>query len=404
MGTIANRYMIVQPLKQMTNGLIVRGKDLISRRDVLIYTVPESDESANEETLRWMKKASQISNENVMPIMDVGSEEGTLFAALQAESGYLLSDKLNNLEMTGHQALAYVHELSKAIRETQRNQLFECSVDADNLWIEENGQLLIMNSWAKGNNGRRGVPGLALLLYQLGAKTDVPTSSMSAYSFEMSLLFADLVEGTRERAVGLACKAYEGLCTLEDFQRELEALLGIVGERREPLLEAYVDPPKTRGKKAAYKWPMIATAGFGVLVVLLFLSLRPHSEYTNDAIQQAISTPDTAAASTGRIESTKTPASASSVPAPTAAPTAKPTDAAKPTGDGAVQDKLVLVPDLTAHTREDAERMALEAGLRYQFYLESNGADEGTVFKQDIASGTAIPSGDRITFWVSKGP
>lgn len=115
-------------------------------------------------------KASQISNENFMQIMDVGSEEGTLFATLRAESGCLLSDRLNNLETTGHQALTNVYELTKAIRETQRNQQLEYSVDAENLWIEDNGQLLIINSWTEGYNGRRGVPGLALLLYQLGAK------------------------------------------------------------------------------------------------------------------------------------------------------------------------------------------------------------------------------------------
>lgn len=112
---------------------------------------------------------------------------------------------------------------------------------------------------------------------------------------------------------------------------------------------------------------MLASAGFGVFVLLLFLLLRPHSDYANDAKQQAISMPDTAAVSTSRIEPSKSPASAPPAPARTAEPTAKSTDAAKPTGDGAVQDKVGVVPDLVAHTREDAERMALASGLRYEF-------------------------------------
>ncbi|MFC6230366.1 hypothetical protein ACFQI7_21305, partial [Paenibacillus allorhizosphaerae] len=79
----------------------------------------------------------------------------------------------------------------------------------------------IINFWAEGKYGRRGVPGLALLLYQLGAKTDIPTFSISVYSFEMNRLFADLSDEARERAIALACRAYEGLCTLADFQQEL---------------------------------------------------------------------------------------------------------------------------------------------------------------------------------------
>lgn len=399
MGNLADRYMIVQPLKQMTNGLIVRGKDVTSKRDVLLYTFQESDETASHEAVRWMKKSSQTANEHFMQILDVGSEDGTLYAVLQVESGKPLTDQLNDLEITGHKALTYVHELAIAIRDTHRKQLLDYAVDAENLWIEDNGQLRIMNSWTEGKNGRRGVPGLALLLYQLGAKTDIPTSSMSAYSFEMSLLFADLAEGTRERAATLACKAYEGLCTLEEFQLELGVLLGKDGERSKLLSHLCAEPPKPKEKKAFRKWTMIASASFGVLILLLLLSLRPHSDYADDARQQTIPTPGTAANSPNVTVSPQSSATAS----PT--PTGKPIDTeTQLTGDDAVQAKKGIVPNLVAHTREEAEKMALAAGLRYQFFLASSTADKGTVFKQDIAPGTVVNDGDRITFWVSKGP
>ncbi|MDF2647773.1 MAG: hypothetical protein K0Q73_3578, partial [Paenibacillus sp.] len=61
------------------------------------------------------------------------------------------------------------------------------------------------------------------------------------------------------------------------------------------------------------------------------------------------------------------------------------------------------VPDLLTHTRENAAKMAIASGLRYQFFLESNAAAKGVVFKQDLTPGTAVKNGDRITFWVSKG-
>ncbi|MCY9670735.1 PASTA domain-containing protein [Paenibacillus alginolyticus] len=463
MDNIGNRYMLDQPLKRMTNGLLLRGMDLTCKRDVLLYTFQETDESAHQEALRWLRKASQMSDEHFMHILDAGSEDGTLFAVLQAVTGSPMSDRLRDLEITGHKALTYVHELAKGIRETRRKRLLECSVDAENLWIEDNGRLRIMNFWSEGKNGRRGVPGLALLLYQLGAKTDIPTSSISAYSFELNRLFADLSDVTRERAIALACKAYEGICTLADFQQELEVLLDFGGDRKEPLLtsalpevydimasrgrerkaviresHAFVEP-KTGERKAEdrtadgrkpgkpqarisaasdrkmaelselfrksfqlRKWHLFASVGFCVLVLLLWLSLRPHSDHVNGSKPQIIPTPESTAVSVYRTEPPS--ASASAMPARTEAPTAKPLDAeVQPADDGAVQAKAGVVPDLVAHTREDAEKMAIASGLRYQFLLESNVADKGVVFKQDLTPGTAAKNGDRITFWVSKG-
>lgn len=142
MVNIGNRYMLDQPLKRMANGLLLSGmdQDLTFKRDVLLYTFQETDESAHQETLRWMRKASQMSDEHFMHILDAGSEDGTLFAVLQALTGSPLSARLSDLEITGHKALTYVYELSKGIRETRRKRLLECSVDAENLWNEDNGR------------------------------------------------------------------------------------------------------------------------------------------------------------------------------------------------------------------------------------------------------------------------
>jgi hypothetical protein len=399
MGNLVDRYMIVKPLKQMSNGLIVRGQDVSSKRDVLLYTFQESDETANHEVLRWMGEASQITDKHVMQIVDFGTEDGTLYAALQVESGKPLSDRLNDLEITGHKALTYVHELALAIRKTRSNQLLDYAVDAENLWIEADGQLRILNSWTQGKSGRRGVPGLALLLYQLGAKTDIPTSSMSAYSYEMSLLFADLAEVTKERAVALACKAYEGLSTLEEFQLELGDLLGLDDDRSKPLSYSHAEPSITKEKKTVRKWTVIASTSFGVLVLLLLIALRPHSDYADDANRQAIPTSGTAANSPNVTVTPQSSATAS--PTPTGKPVVAET---LPAGNDAEQVDKGIVPNLVAHTREEAEKMALASGLRYQFLLEPSTADKGTVFKQDMVPGTTVNDRDRITFWVSKGP
>lgn len=420
-----SRYMTEQTIKNLTNGSLAKGTDLTFKRDVLLYTFQETDELAHHEAMRWITKASRMSDGHFMRILDTGSDNGTLFVVLQAETGSPLSDRLNDLKITGHKALAYVYELAEGIRETRRNRLQECSVDADNLWMEDNGRLRILNFWKEGNHGRRGVPGLALLLYQMGAQTDIPTSSLSAYAFEMNRLFADLSEAFRERAVALACKAYEGACTLADFQAELEVLLGIGGESKARNLtaaERKQEEPLTRDRTVtAHKqaqlgkrlrasiqlrrWQLFATAGFSVLVLLLWLSLRP-SPAPGDGPNPQTASP--AAAPLVTVVTPKPTATASQAPAATAEPAASAPDTTQDAGlqqpeDEAAQVKAGTVPDLVAHTREEAEQMAKAAGLRYQFFLETNAAAKGVVFKQDLSPGADVKKGERITFWVSKG-
>ncbi|TVY03974.1 PASTA domain-containing protein [Paenibacillus cremeus] len=422
MNHIAKRYILEQPLTEITNGLLVRGMDLTFQRSVLLYTFQESDELALQEALRRMKKAFQVSGEHFMHVLDAGSENETLFAVLQAYSGSPLFDRLIDLEITGHKALMYVLELAKGIRETRRNRLPECAVDAKNLWLDDNGRLRIINFWAEGKYGRRGVEGLALLLYQLGAKTDIPTSSISAYSFEMNRLFADLSEPARARAVALASKAYEGLCSLGDFQQELEALLDFGHEGKElPLLKPREPRSQPRITTATdrknseqpalfrewiqrLRWPLFAAAGSGVLVLLLWLTLRPLPYHSNGSKPQTTPTTVPTAIATNRTETPKPPPPATSSQARTDVPLNKASEVeAQPENDSTIQAKMGIVPNLVAHTREDAEKLAIASGLRYQFYLEANDADKGIVFKQDLTPGTAVNNGDRISFWVSKG-
>lgn len=350
---------------------------------------------------------------------------------------------LSDLEITGHKALTYVHDLAKGIRETRSKRLLEYSVDVENIWIEDNGRLRIMNYWTEGRNGRRGVPGLALLLYQLAANTDIPTSSISAYSFEMNRMFADLSDVIRERAVDLACRAYEGICTLTDFQQELAVLLDINGDSKETILTSDLPfardmvSPSGRERKAAVreshvliepkkggqrveerkeegrnpgqsqtristvsdskmaelsklyrelfalrKWHLFATTGFGLLVLLIWISLRPHPDLVNDSKPQKIPTPVSTEASVNRTETPKPSASSSALPAKTSAPTPKSLNAEVQTEVDEV--KAGIVPDLVTHTKEDAEKLAIASGLRYQFFLKSNAAAKGIVFKQDL--------------------
>jgi len=421
MAIIKNRY-IYDPaaMKPMRNGQWGRAIDQTFQREVELYTIHEADQAAHQETLRLLSKASQMSSEHFMHILDAGSEEAALFVVLQALTGGPLIERMADGEGSGRKVLAHIYELAQGIRETRVLRLPECAIDVENLWMEDNGRLRIINYWSEGKHGRRGVPGLALLLYQWSANTDIPTSSIQAYAFEVRRLFADLPDETRERAVAWACKGYEEKCTLAEFQQELEVLLGIRPARsgattapRSHQRKTIVEAPAVNGRKGVPALQLrkshllIAASCLGIFVLILWLSTRANPSDVSSAKPATTLTPALTAVAPQPRNDPSQPSAPASVPvaaAPdeTAAPTSTPIEATATPADEE-PPQAGIVPDLVAHTKEEAAKRAVASGLRYQFFLASSDAPPGIVFKQDLTPGTAVNKGDRITFWVSNG-
>jgi serine/threonine-protein kinase len=65
---------------------------------------------------------------------------------------------------------------------------------------------------------------------------------------------------------------------------------------------------------------------------------------------------------------------------------------------------IVGVPTLTGMPKEAAEKMALDTGLRYEFFLENDKQAAGTVFKQEPRPNEQVEKGSKVMFWISKGP
>lgn len=433
MEVIGNRYKLEQSLKQIDKGLLYRGRDLALKRDVLIYTLQELEQAAHQEIFRWMGKAPRLSSGQFMHILDVGSVNGTLFAVLQHRTGGPLSEQLNDIEISSRQMLEYVHKLANCIHESRRQQLLQYAVDADNLWIDESGTLRVINYWTEGRKGHTGTPGLALLLYQLGSRTSIPTSSMSAYSYDLDLAFADLPDDVRNRAVDLACSAYEGQCNLSEFMLEVEALLDFDSESTADLrsqereisprtpMEYAVDSsaqtmnmdrkPNSRSRRIWF-----SASGFIVLLLVCWIVLHPHSGHSaKPKASMPVSTSDTVSHPASSKSDTSTsdhpnhtdPAEAKSTPNSSdsaAATSDQPQSGSTPSShEVSLQTKIGVVPNLINHTRGDAEKMCLASRLHYKYFLVPDAAPIGLVFKQNITPGTKFKQGTRITFWVSKG-
>ena len=62
------------------------------------------------------------------------------------------------------------------------------------------------------------------------------------------------------------------------------------------------------------------------------------------------------------------------------------------------------VPNITGKTKEEAEALLADAGLKGEAHEEANDAEAGTVFKQGKNTGETVEEGTVIEYWVSTGP
>lgn len=108
-------------------------------------------------------------------------------------------------------------------------------------------------------------------------------------------------------------------------------------------------------------------------------------------------------APSGQAASSSPTASPASSAKPSTAASGSPQSSSTPAASKAPVEENAKVPNLVGQTLEEAERLARQAGLGYEFKLEANdSAAQGTVFKQDLTPGTPVNKGDKIMFWVSK--
>jgi eukaryotic-like serine/threonine-protein kinase len=426
-----NRYQLEQAWKEAEGGDFVYAKDLKLNRSVLLWRTSVREEKQKETILRRLGNAARFADRRFVHILDVSVAGEDLYAVLTRDNGSFLSDKLRDLNWSGQEILEHLRVLCPAIREARKDRLHDFSVSAENIWLDGEGRLQFINSWTDGGTDRRDVRGLALLLYQLCARSLHLPTSMAQYNQALQTALTGLPGGDPKEASEWAGSAFLPSCTLRDYESRMNRLLEPLPSapapsapspvpskrmktpvrREEPAMvrvpaqdakrpPAASSPEPERLAVRLRPWIIFSLVVFciGMLGVAgLWYAIRPQSDDSRELtlpsehVAASVSTPTPAGSQASGGHSSKPTVS----PANSSA-TVKPSDAPRPAENA-------IVPDLTNRTLDEASKLALQAGLKYQYLLEPNEMEKGKVFKQDLAPGAPVAKGDKIVFWVSKG-
>lgn len=465
MDTFEARYRLEGPWKQTAYGWVAKAEDLKLNREVIITCMSGKDDLQLQETMRWLSKASRFSDKRFLHVLDVVSEGGKLYAVLQGESGGLLSEKLHGIMWSGREMIERILYLASGLREARRERLPEFAVTADNIWLDGEGRLRFINYWTEGEARLQDIRGLSMLLYQLCSRSADNPPSMSFYYSKLRSVLTDLPGGSGDEAADCAGSAFNPSCTLREYEngwnrllRAREAGMAVplpnpasAKKGKKPVrsaLGAAPSSPKPASPAAAAStaafvkgagsaagraagslsasltpapyasatgsaphsllWRPLAIAALGFGLFLLWVLFRPddgNESMASHSLPTLSASPASGASASPSASQGK--AAAAPAPVPSAVQGKNPAlpSSASPSGKpaGAPNGSGTVVPDLTGRTKEEAEKLALQAGLHYQFLLEPNEMAKDRVFKQDPVPGTQVGKGEKIVFWVSKG-
>lgn len=381
---ISDRYQFGEEIFSSSMGSLFLGTDVSLKRQVYLYRIDKKSKTSHDEYMRMIAGVSHVAHPNFFHILDMGSTP-EVYAVMEKREGTHLSQLIQQekINLSFQETLALVIQVGKAVQDAVEERIRGYSITAENLWIYRN-QVMVINYWSEGEKEHRSVLGLVHLLYQLLARTIVIPPQHEELEQNVRENLNQLTPGEKGAILRIIRRAYNGQDSVSSIILELGNLLQgpVPIEIQANRLPAEPPEPAVETKKRLLTKPKASIAILFLLVVLV--AALGKSYWKTEEV--TVSEPPVITEVPTKVVTEPVAESPEVVPEPS---------------NNA--EKTQVVPNLVGLTKEAAEKLALEHGLRYQFFLEVSEKNQGEVFKQDLPVGSKVGKETRITFWVSKG-
>lgn len=382
---INDRYQFGEEIFSSSMGSLFLGNDVSLKRQVYLYRIDRKSKTSQDEYMRMVAGVSHVAHPNFFHILDMGSTP-EVYAVMEKREGTHLSHMIQQekFNLSFQEAVALVIQVGKAVQDALEERIRGYTITAENLWIYRN-QVMVINYWSEGEKEHRGVLGLVHLLYQLLARTIAIPPHYEELELHIRENLNQLTPGEKGAILRIIRRAYNGQDSISSIILELSNLFQGPVSAEIPANRIPTEPPEpaSETKKRSLTKPKASIAILFLLVALVGVLGKSYWKTEETVIAEP--PPVITEVPTKVVEQ----------------PVLEPSEIVPEPSNNI--EKTQVVPNLVGLTKEAAEKLALEHGLRYQFFLEVSDKKQGEVFKQDLPVGDKVAKETRITFWVSKG-
>lgn len=406
MKPISNRYELKQLIAPIHGGLLYEGKDLSLQRPVFVYAVELQGEGATLEYISRLGSAAQqgATDSPFLHVLDIEIGVGYIHVIISYKPGCSLKQFVQTNAPTYSEAVAMVFALGQSLLDAAETRTLDISLDSNNIWITEDGTILVIVSWGCRTSNTKLSKEISQLFVQLAVRSD--TTVTDGESIQSKLIRAiDLPLKKKEEAAATITDALQERVSLayliQHFNKQLNAPSSEANRHEQEQTVVYDAGPFVDNAQTEHKprsrlfqfgkklWIGIALSGIGIVVFagmfVLLVETMNRGGNKSDSKEFVIADP-----------APQSPV----LPQKTAEDKTKEKEVSQTSNDQPIVD----VPTLTGLTKEAAEKKALDTGLRYKYFLVFDTLAAGTVLRQEPAPNEQVAKGSSVSFWISKGP
>ncbi|RKD24401.1 hypothetical protein BEP19_08400 [Ammoniphilus oxalaticus] len=435
-GLNDERYQVEAELLPAQEGVLLRGKDLALKRNVLLY---QFTKLSDEEALQLIRNVDGFNHPRFFHILDVSHSARGLLVALELREGTIASQAQKIAPFSFEQCLEMTLEIGKLVEIALSQGIRDFSLSTENLWLTDDGQLMIINFWGKEAKQHRGAIGLFHLLYQLLSRsTNLPAPTgqwvdhlqqiqqahslsefdydilvqlyreafiQSSPSFSFTLLLSQLIHSRKETLnptftpptaaeashpasldvkgwLNAAWTKLDALRTKWLRKEKLQKLRSPIDRIRKVQIPKDLLQKSREGRRSKKPYVIIATAVVAALIILPLIKLGSKGEQpaSIEVAEENNVNPDqqtTTEEDAGGVEDHDTP------PVRDDTPTQNDEEGFMDEVDESDEELLdeefeeqadgtVYVPNLRGLSQHEAEQAAKSAGLYYSFRIVAN--------------------------------
>jgi hypothetical protein len=375
-----DRYVPDVNIHSDNMGNIHRGHDSLLKRDILIYREPWKPSDSKKHSGEPKESGVRFTGQPfVLQILDRGVEEQENYYVLEYIPGLLLKDAVNEKKLSLKETLGMAVQFVQMLGEARQDGLRGIVLSETNLWLTEEGEIKLINSWTTKPGQTKEIEGILRLMHLMmfgQVEIRLPVLQVIeeiALSFQGNpYIVRKSLKAMIRREEKKSSERYEEMLkqTLEDFTSlyqyvKRNQVTTVRKEAQDPVFEAVEEMPGP----AWYRTKKLPVKYLAIIGLLIVISMTAFSFLSSDKGQ----TSGSPAAVTDKV--------------------------------GPVQEKKatgIEVPDVSGLSLEEAGSKLDAAGVRYKYYLESSIRKKGTVLKQSPGAGEFVRRTDIVSLWVSE--
>lgn len=141
--TLGNRYRLVEKVAEGGFAEVWKGYDLELLRHVAIKIPKPSQLGAGHSFLYEARRVARLKHPGIVPVHDVGQDEGALFIVADFVEGGSLADRLKHGPVPHPQSLQWIAEIAEALDYAHQQGVIHRDIKPANILIDHHGRALL---------------------------------------------------------------------------------------------------------------------------------------------------------------------------------------------------------------------------------------------------------------------